>query len=350
VDSVRNEFVRAKRSVYLERSVIVMDPTRRRLSETGKRMLKEAGVGKNDDSLVRQCVGELYKRRSRLGFVSWSGPLHFELSGLILSYYKKPGLLRPNGMVMITSDTKVEIAVCKGKTNCFKVSTPTTTWLLQAQTRKERESWLQAIGNAKAFSKKQETPLCAGELDKLAIASHRNWKKRYIELYQNPPQIYYYRKGCPKDGTALPDGIMSLYEGAVVRTPTDVPDETLALGKVRRELTFKVFSGHKLTFHAQAPSKAELDRWTKAIRMCCNDALPRVQAVASTCVCFFQLLSLSNHLLFNLFCLHMTHTHTHTHTKVHGSQNVIQHLKVSRHQVDLLVLERLEQVHESPPW
>jgi len=271
-------------------------------------MLKAAGIGK--DGSVRQCVGELYKRRSRLGFISWSGPFHFELSGLILSYYKKPGLLRPNGMVMITSDSKVEIAVCKGKTNCFKVSTPTTTWFLQAQTRKERESWLQAIGNAKAFSKKQETPVCAGELDKLAIASHRNWKKRYIELYSNPPQIYYYRKGVPKDGAALPDGIMSLYEGAVVRwcwrttkfnrithslhmtpqilrkiqvrTPSDVPDETLALGRVRRELTFKIFSGHKLTFHAQAPSKAELDRWVKAIRMCCNDALPRVQAVAST--------------------------------------------------------------------
>lgn len=231
---------------------------------------------------VRQCIGELFKRTSRLGFVSWKGPYHFEMSGTILSYYKQPGLLRPNGMVMITSDSKVEISVCKGRSNCFRVITPTGNWMLQAGTRKERESWMQALGNAMALSKTQETPICAGELDKLAIASHRNWKKRYIELYQNPPQIYYYRKGVPKGGTALPDGIMSLYEGATVTIPSDVPDETLALGKVRRELTFKIFSGHKMSFHAQAPSAAELQRWYAAIKACCSQALPRVHAVANT--------------------------------------------------------------------
>jgi len=214
--------------------------------------------------------------------VSWKGPYHFELSGTILSYYKTVGLLRPTAMVMITSNSKVEISVCKGKSNCFRLITPTASWMLQANTRKERESWMQALGNAMAFSKTQETPICAGELDKLAIASHRNWKKRYIELYQNPPQIYYYRKGVPKGGTALPDGIMSLYEGATVVIPSDVPDETLALGKVRRDLTLKIFSGHKTSFHAQASSKAELQRWYTAIKKCCSQALPRVQAVAST--------------------------------------------------------------------
>eukprot|EP00940_MAST-03C_sp_MAST-3C-sp2_P003499 g3499.t1 len=185
----------------------------RRLSDAGKRMLMSAtGSGASSrmvEKNVRQCIGELYKRTTRLGFVSWKGPYHFELSGTILSYYKTVGLLRPTAMVMITSNSKVEISVCKGKSNCFRLITPTASWMLQANTRKERESWMQALGNAMAFSKTQETPICAGELDKLAIASHRNWKKRYIELYQNPPQIYYYRKGVPKGGTALPDGIMS---------------------------------------------------------------------------------------------------------------------------------------------
>ena len=63
----------------------VMDGTRRRLSETGKQMFR-AGIGK--DGSVRQCVGELYKRRSR--WVSFHGVVifHFELSGLILCFYK----------------------------------------------------------------------------------------------------------------------------------------------------------------------------------------------------------------------------------------------------------------------
>ena len=96
-------------------------------------------------------------------------------------FLQECGLLRPNGMVMITSDRKSRSRCVKEERIVFKVSTPTGL-VSPSSNDKGKISWLQARGKRERSHKNGNTSLRRRD-GKISDRVASEVEERYIELY-----------------------------------------------------------------------------------------------------------------------------------------------------------------------
>jgi hypothetical protein len=151
------------------------------------------------------------------------------------------------GDVLLTSDTQVDARPeVPGVPHCFAVVTPEKTLYVASETAEAMHEWTEKIREVV----RQISSLKRGYLNKRAVVSGRDWKKRFFMLSTNV--LSYYQS---ETSTSQQKGSFHLTSATTVDA-----DVTLMRGDKPVRFCFAVSSSDK-TMYLEASSQDDLESW-----------------------------------------------------------------------------------------